>query len=383
MRKLRVLTLLFFMASAAGFGAYQMKYIKMEDNEAPVISYDAKELQVSVENSGDEILLQGVRAQDNRDGDVSNSLVVVSRSKFKSKGKCEVSYAAFDEAGNVGAARRTLIYEDYVSPHFELSEPLIFAKSTTSYVLVDKVTAEDCLDGDISNIVKYSFGEDKLPHNATGVQQVVFQVTNSSGDTVDLPLEMEILSEEDFKLPYPELTDYLVYTKVGEAINPTEYIRGIRRQNGTDYRFNEEELESFTASEEEDMTYIVKSSANLRQNPGTDAPVLRTLDANGEVEVIEFTENAEWAKVKAVDNEGYVKADLLEKKAAPVEETKSSKKKVRAPYTLSDITINSSEVDYTRPGVYKIRYSLSQEIDEETGERESLGAVSLFVVVEE
>ena len=57
-------------------------------------------------------------------------------------------------------------------------------------------------------------------------------MSNSAGDTVSLPLEMNIIdtgnSEENQKY-YPTLSDYVLYVKVDEAINLKTYLTGVMR----------------------------------------------------------------------------------------------------------------------------------------------------------
>lgn len=393
MKRLRVLTLLFFLAASAGYGAYKINYNRQEDHVSPVITFDSDELELKVEDV-EKHLLDGVHAEDDWDGDVSDSLVVVSRSKFKSKGKCQVNYAVFDEAGNVGIASRSLTYKNYTSPRFALTEPLRFVKSTASYVLVDKVNAYDCLDGDISNIVKYFFSENKLHYDTAGVMDVTFQVTNSAGDTVELPLEMEVLTEESFADPYPILSDYLVYTSVDEPVNPAVYLIGVQKGNSVVYKFDEEEIDGLanTLEARQADTFATTSDVNMRVAGDSASQILRTLKTGTIVERLAEVDANGWMNITIEGTEGFVKADYLVPADAPsetpepVQETPESakkKKQVKQPYTLSDIIIDESGVDYSRPGIYKIRYSLSTVIDEETMERESLGGTNLFVVVEE
>ncbi len=232
MRLARRLTVLLFVVTAICFGLYVTRDEMLTDKVAPVISCDSDTFEASVE-AGDEELLAGMTAQDDRDGDVTASLVVVSRSKFIETGRLRVNYAAFDAQGNAATYTRTLTYSDYTSPRFALSEPLRFNASTWSYSLLNALQAEDCLDGDISNLIKYRFDDENWYYGEDGRLGVTFQVTNSAGDTVQLPLTVEVLDEEDYDLEYPELTEYLVYTSVGDELTPRSYLTAEAREAGT------------------------------------------------------------------------------------------------------------------------------------------------------
>ena len=118
------LLLLVTAACCAAFGVYSCLGRSGRDREAPVISMAQSELRLSVTDEP-ACLLDGVTAADAHDGDVTASLVVESVRGMVSDRRFTVTYAAFDAAGNVAKAQRTVCYEDYVSPRFSLSAPLV------------------------------------------------------------------------------------------------------------------------------------------------------------------------------------------------------------------------------------------------------------------
>lgn len=237
MKTLRIAIVLFFVLTVAGYAFYAVKEEQRQDNIAPEIICSEDMIEVGVGVSEEE-LLAGMTATDNKDGDVTDSLVVVSKSKFTEKGKFKVNYAAFDSKNNVGTYSRSVIYTDYVSPHFSLSEPLRYTVGTSEYGLLNKISAVDCIDGEISSQIKLKYDGDSVYYGNTGTQGVVFQVTNSAGDTIQLEVELEILSEERYALPYPALTEYLVYTQVNVPVDAASYLSGILVGNVT-YAFED------------------------------------------------------------------------------------------------------------------------------------------------
>ena len=60
MRKMRILIILFFVATTALFVVYNIKNLAVEDSQAPVISCDSDTIQVSIEST-EEDLLSGIR----------------------------------------------------------------------------------------------------------------------------------------------------------------------------------------------------------------------------------------------------------------------------------------------------------------------------------
>ena len=226
MRRLRLLLLVFFLVVFAIFLASSVREYLTSDYEAPVISSDADTLNLSV-NATDQELLSGMIAVDNLDGDVTGSLVVVSKSKFISAGVRNVNYAAFDNSNNVGTYMRKLVYTDYHSPRFVMDEPLRFVAGNSSYDYLRHISAIDCLDGNLSSQIKITFGETVTASESVSSQKVNLQVTNSGGDTSVIELTATFEDFESYSKASPALTDYIIYIQVGEKPNYLAYLNGI------------------------------------------------------------------------------------------------------------------------------------------------------------
>ena len=185
--------------------------IKISDSGIPEISvYETDKL------------LEGVTATDDRDGDVTDSVVVEKVGGIMDDGTVTVTYAAFDSSGNVAKVHRTARYSDYESPRFTLSKSLDFVYGTNLNVL-DVVGAEDLLDGDIGYRVKaISLGSNSI--NSEGVHSVRFQVTKSLGDTEELVLPVEVHYSGRYNAQL-NLSNYLLYLNVGQSFNPNAYLR--------------------------------------------------------------------------------------------------------------------------------------------------------------
>ena len=208
-----------------GFAAYYIISRQAVDHTAPVISFQTQELDVSV-TADEGALLSGVTAQDNRDGDVTASLVVEGVSNLSSDQLATVTYAAFDKAGNVAKAQRTLRYTDYQSPRFNLTGALVF-RSGISFDVLSYVDVEDVIDGDLSDRVKATLLSRESSVTAEGIHQVEFRVTNSMNDTSYLTIPVEVYSAGTYNASV-ELTDYLVYLKAGESFDPDSYLKTLK-----------------------------------------------------------------------------------------------------------------------------------------------------------
>ncbi len=227
MRRFRLLLLIFFLVVFAVFMASTIHEYMTSDSVAPVISAEEDVMHLSVDQDKDELLLHGMTALDNLDGDVSDSLVVVSKSKFIAKATRNVSYAAFDVNNNVGTYTRKLVYTDYHSPRFVINEPMRFAAGNSSYDYLRYVRAIDCLDGNISTQIKITFGETEATSDTVSTQKVNIQVTNSAGDTSTLSLTATFEDFDTYSKASPALTDYVIYVQPGERPNLRSYLGGI------------------------------------------------------------------------------------------------------------------------------------------------------------
>ena len=144
----KILLLALTLLCCAAFAVYQYRYLRTADREPPKISMAQQELTLSVSDP-DTHLLEGMSAADARDGDVTPSLIVESVRGVVADKRFTVTYAAFDRAGNVAKAQRTVFYSDYTSPRFSLSAPLIFRAGVSPDAFAP-LSAQDVFDGDLT-----------------------------------------------------------------------------------------------------------------------------------------------------------------------------------------------------------------------------------------
>lgn len=212
MRKFRVIWLCLFAAVGITFSAcviFQNVYGK---DGGPVIFYPEGVLEISVQD-GEEALLQGVTAKDDKDGDVTGSILVEKLSGFDGENRREVTYAAFDSDGNVAKATREIVYTDYTPIRFQLNHSLRYRTGETIN-LSELVGASDSLDGDLSDKVKVKL-ESGLSTRTSGVYRIQFSVTNSACDTRILDTELEVY-DAAMNEAVVNLTTYLIYYEDGK-----------------------------------------------------------------------------------------------------------------------------------------------------------------------
>ncbi|MGN1266909.1 MAG: hypothetical protein ACI4UH_03120 [Dorea sp.] len=266
MRRIRSLICFTFVIACVAFAAYIVKTKMVEDSKPPVITCEQEEITVSVEDD-ESALLKGIKAEDNRDGDITKSVRVSSMSHFIN-GKRTVTYVVFDKANQVGTLERTVQYSDYTSPKIYLKKPLRFMVTNSDELDFEGCyTAEDCLDGDITSQIRPI-----IDNNYYGIQEgtfaVILQVSNSAGDVCSVPVEMQIAytdNEDEREKEYPVLSDYIAYTTVGKKINAKKYLVGISRNN-TEYLF------------EDDLTGVKGDDIKITSNVDYEKPGVYTVE---------------------------------------------------------------------------------------------------------
>ena len=235
MRILNIVCSLILILTLGLFGAYNYRLYKNSDKDGPVISMEDDTIEVSVQD-GYDTLLEGVTAYDKRDGDVTYTIGIESISGFIDEGCTtrQINYVAFDQNSHVAKASRRMVYSDYIPIHFALTDPLKFPEQASNVNILGILRARDCLDGDISKQIVFS-EDSTVQIDTAGTYDVVLCVTNSAGDTEELPVTIRIYEKStEGALPQIALSKYLVYTDVGKQINPYEYIKSVT-YSGVEY----------------------------------------------------------------------------------------------------------------------------------------------------
>lgn len=229
MRYLRLVICLTFLVSLGVLGKTLLA-VKQQDRVAPVIVSQEgdTELHLSVADPGEE-LLRGLVATDNRDGDLTEKIMVERSSRFLDEpGESRVSYVVFDKAGNVGRFDRKVIYDDYIAPRFGLKEPLLYRLGEVIR-LTDRITLTDPLEGDLSHKIKIE--SYNVPEGEAGTFEIELSATGTYGQTVRARVPLNVL-EYSSDLPKIRLKEYLVYTPVGERVDAADFVDQLLDRDG-------------------------------------------------------------------------------------------------------------------------------------------------------
>lgn len=182
-----------------------------DKGKEPEITAPSSVLEVSVEDKED-VLLKGIKANDDEDGNISDKVFIESISAFDDNKQRTVTYAVFDSDDHLVRTTRQIKYSDYTVPVFDIDEALCYyyyLSSNEEYK--NFVSAESCVDGDLSS--KITVEKNYYKDN---VHYVDYSVTDSCGTKESLTLKADELN----KNPNVEITlkKYLKRVKKGTTI---------------------------------------------------------------------------------------------------------------------------------------------------------------------
>lgn len=236
MRRLRTVSIALLIIAIVLFGVHIFRVRFVKDKTGPVFHVDSSLVEVSVKDS-EEAWLKGVTATDAADGDVTDSIIVEAISPFTGRQHRIVTYAAFDSDNHVTHGKREIVYTDYEPSTFNLSRQLSFAMNSTN--LLEGITAEDCIDGDITKSIRM-MSDEEIDTAHVGEYPARLKVTNSAGGVSYLPITVEIHDPTVYyRLPQIKLTKNVVYVEKGSDFNEEDYLDSIT-VNGTEFLFTEE-----------------------------------------------------------------------------------------------------------------------------------------------
>lgn len=198
-------------------------YLDTSDRKIPPqISCPNEIMEISAADS-EAVLLTGVTASDEQDGDLTDRVTVGGISKLITNDTAKVTYMVFDSDNNMASCVRWIRYVDYHRPVFEVTEPLVYA-TTEEVSMLSRLKATDVVDGDISKNIRVSTLE---PTNNSEVFHVSIQVSNSVGDTATVTLPVMMLTSNPLR-PEIHLTKSLVYVDQGSEFTSSAYLRSLR-----------------------------------------------------------------------------------------------------------------------------------------------------------
>lgn len=233
MRAVRIIVVALLVVALGLYGAAWIVQQANEDPTLPTLTSDIDLLELPCAYS-EEQMLSGLHAYDQRDGDLTGEIMVGEISRFQQKGTSEVTYVVFDSSNQPATLTRQVVFTDYRSPQFTLTQPLVFVEgrgsSASSYV-----GATDMLDGDISSLVRMV--DSNISYSVAGDYELQVEVTNSYGDVSKATLPVHIVQQYQQGLTI-QLTENLVYLSAGASFDPYEYVSAVTTSSGSQVSVN-------------------------------------------------------------------------------------------------------------------------------------------------
>ncbi len=198
-----------------------------KDTVAPVFHDSMTEVHISVHDDAS-AMLAGLTATDDRDGDLTDKIRIERMSRFGDNYQVVVNFVVFDSAQNLSYHTRTVYYDDYTPPRFTLAEPLAYNEGDTIGI-TDRLKLYDVLEGDISYKVKL---EDATVNDSQpGVYEVTLRAVTDHGVDVCARVPLNV-QKYDSLAPQIQLSEYLVYVKKGESLDPMQYVEDVKDFQG-------------------------------------------------------------------------------------------------------------------------------------------------------
>lgn len=229
---MRIIRTILVICSIVAFGAFiisEVIQLGSRDTTKPQIAAETDTIEVTSEYTREE-LMEGIRAWDEKEGDLTSQVVFSSPSRFIEKGVCNVTYAVFDSSGQSASLTRKIKFADYHSPQFTLSQPLVFVEGEgSSQEVMSRLGVQDVLDGSRKDWIVQK--ESDVNYQFPGTYSITFEVENSYGDSVSEELPVHVVSEDSQQVRI-SLSSGIVYITKGQKVDPSSYITRVTGTSG-------------------------------------------------------------------------------------------------------------------------------------------------------
>ena len=212
------------------YAAFLIFYeMNARSNRSPVLTVP-EELLLIEADSGDDILLKDVTAEDPEDGDLTDQIFIEYLTPFDENMERTISYAVADGQNVISRGYRRVRYSDYKKPEFYLTGPLVKVYDDDKDNPEHVVGATSSIDGDISNRISFALYDEEDNEDV----RMECSVTDSGGVESHISLPVTMLNNR----PNIEirLSEYLIRVPLRTSIDPKSYLlymkeNGIRKTN--------------------------------------------------------------------------------------------------------------------------------------------------------
>lgn len=229
MKAIRAVIIVIFLAAVGIYGLAEYQEMANADPNRPQLVSETERIVVPCDYTEEDIM-EGLSAHDEEDGDLTGEILLGGLSRFTTPGICRATYVVFDSANQSAVLTREVEFEDYRSPRFTLSAPLVFLEGASGDA-ISNVGAEDVLDGDISTQVRMTAND--ISYLRTGEYTMTVEVSNSFGDYADAVLPVHVVTSDSQALSL-DLETNLLYLEQGSAFSPDGYVTAVRLEDGSE-----------------------------------------------------------------------------------------------------------------------------------------------------
>ena len=225
--KIIKISLIVFLLILIGYQVKSYDRIRENNGNAPIISSDVDEIQISCKYEKED-LLQGLSAYDPEDGYITEKILIGAFSDFTERGISSLEYAVYDKDGNISTYNRKVIFNDYSPPKIELIEPCVFKPTNDANSIPSlQLKGVDMLDGDITRHILITDAD--IDFSKPGKYTASVYLKNSFGDDVSMDIPVHILEPGQYGYEI-ELKDPLIYIDKGADGSPRSYIAAIKNE---------------------------------------------------------------------------------------------------------------------------------------------------------
>ena len=212
---------LMIVALYGGFLLYDTH--KPQTGASPVVKVPKGTLMIDAgmdENSTTSAILDGVKASDKEDGNITKDVFIQGMSTFGEGDVRVVTLGVFDRDDNYTKVKRRIQYTNYSAPQLYLKKALVYSKVNSKAQFADYMGAYSSVDGDISSRVKVLREYENNKNH-----YVTFAINDSTGTETTLTLKAYQTSRK--QSVDINLDTYLIRVKAGTEVNAKKHISSI------------------------------------------------------------------------------------------------------------------------------------------------------------
>ena len=129
---------------------------------------------------------------------------------------------------------RKVIYDDYTPPRISLEKPLVYFEGQ-EISFMDRLKLTHALEGDISH--KLRLEASNVDSSEIGTYEIQLRAVTVYGEEIYAKLPINVISYSS-EAPIINLTQNLVYLKVGQPFDPKNYVLNVKDCNKNEIDVN-------------------------------------------------------------------------------------------------------------------------------------------------